>query len=281
MQWIFEFIVKYRTFCSLLFTTVLSLLMISGSSERQISTARWLTATIFYPLQFTFNQITQIRDIYAENRRLKMDNAQLSVKIAVLQEQAAENKRLRDLLDFSQEYTYDLLPVRVIARDPSLAYKSVVVNAGKKDSVLTYMPLVSEKGVVGKVVQVMNGISLVQLLKDPSNRTSVMSQRTRTISILETDDGSNFFIRVRSHEDFQNGDTIVTSGLGGVYPRGLEVGRVTGVKTGSDPLFKRVTIKLTVDFEHLEELFVIRLSPQWVAFRSEMDSIELDLDNND
>ncbi|HEX2958974.1 MAG TPA: rod shape-determining protein MreC [Chitinispirillaceae bacterium] len=280
MQWIFEFILKYRTFCSLLFTTFLSLWMISGSSERQISTARWLTTTIFYPLQLTFNQINIVEDIYSENRRLKMDNAQLNVKIAILQDQAAENKRLRDLLCFSNTYTYGLIPVRVIARDPSIAYKSVVISAGKKDSVLTYMPIVSEKGVVGKVIQVMNGISLVQLLKDPSNRTSVMSQRTRTVSILETNDGRNFFIRVRNHEDFKTGDTIVTSGLGGVYPKGLAVGLVTeNVNNSFDPLFKKVSIKPAVDFEHIEELFVIHLSPQWVAFRSEMDSMELE--NND
>lgn len=279
MQWILELIVRYRTFCSLLFTCLLSLWMISGSSERQASTARFFTLSIFYPLQLTFNQLTVIENIFVENRRLKMENAQLSVTIAHLKEQAAENLRLRDLLDFSKDYAYNLKPVRVIARDPSAAYKSIVVNAGKKDSIQTYMPLVSERGVIGKVVQVMNGISLVQLLRDPSNRTSVMSQRTRTVGILETVDGNSFYIRARSHEDFQTGDTIVTSGLGGIYPRGLEVGLVENINNSSDPLFKKVFIKPTVNFEHIEELFIIRLSPQWVAFRSEMDSIEFT--NND
>jgi rod shape-determining protein MreC len=102
----------------------------------------------------------------------------------------------------------------------------------------------------------------------------VLSRRNRTVAILETDDGQHFFMRVRSHEDFQVGDTIVTSGLGGIYPRGLEVGIVKDIKAGSDPLFKRVFIRPAVDFEHLEELFVIRLSPQWASFLSEMDSIE-------
>lgn len=274
MQWIFELIVKYRTFSSLLFTTFVSLWMISGSSERQAATSRILTASIFYPFQLTFNQITRVKDVFSENRKLKMHNAQLSVKNACLQEMAAENQRLRELLNFSQDCSYKLIPARVVARDPSMSYKSIVLNAGKKDSIMNYMPIVTPKGVVGKIIQVMNGISLAQLLKDPSNRTSVLSRRTRTVAILETDDGQNFFMRIRSHEDFQIGDTIITSGLGGIYPKGLEVGVVKDIKNGANPLFKRAFVKPAVDFEHLEELFVIRLSPQWVSFRSEMDSIE-------
>ncbi len=274
MQWIFELIVKYRTLCSLLFTSFVSLLMIFSSSEHQASTTRFLTATIFYPLQLTFNQITLIKDVFSENRRLRMHNAQLSVKISALQEQAAEYERLRELLGFSKAWSYELISARVVARDPSLAYRSVVINAGKKDSILNFMPVVTERGVVGKVIQSLNGISLVQLLKDPSNRISVLSRRNRTVAILETGDGQNFFMRVRSHEDYQVGDTIVTSGLGGIYPCGLKVGIVKDIRAGSDPLFKRVFIRPSVDFEHLEELFVIRLSPQWVSFLSEMDSIE-------
>lgn len=274
MQWIFELIVRYKTLFSLFFTSFVSLGMIFSSSEHQVATTRFLTATVFYPLQLTFNQISLIENVFSENRRLKMHNAQLNVKISALQEQIAEYQRLRELIDFSKDWPYELVPARVVARDPSLAYRSVVINTGKKDSVINFMPVVTERGVVGKVIQSLNGISLVQLLKDPSNRISVLSRRNRTVAILETDDGQHFFMRVRSHEDFQVGDTIVTSGLGGIYPRGLEVGFVKDVKAGSDPLFKRVFIRPTVDFEHLEELFVIRLSPQWASFLSEMDSIE-------
>ncbi|NLE02279.1 MAG: rod shape-determining protein MreC [Fibrobacter sp.] len=248
--------------------------MISGSKENQAQTARMLTTSLFYPLQLTFSSVTHITNIFSENNRLKMEVAQMSVKIAQLQEQAAENERLRGLLNFSSDFTYSLYPVRVIARDPSLAFRSVVINAGKKDSISRWMPVVGEKGVVGKVVQVMNGLSLVQLIKDPANRTSVMSKRTRTVSILETENGSDFFMKCREHEDFEIGDTIITSGLGGIYPKGLCVGIVQKVVDTQDPLFNKVYLKLNIDFDHIEELFVVRLSPQWSAFRAELDSVE-------
>jgi rod shape-determining protein MreC len=136
-----------------------------------------------------------------------------------------------------------------------------------------YMPLIGEKGVVGKVVQVMHQISLVQLLRDPSNRIGVLFSRTRTIGILETENGNDFFVLCRSHEPIVKGDTVVTSGLGGIYPRGLQVGFVKKIDPIKDPLFKKVFIDCSVDFDHIEELFIMRVSPQWSAFRNEMDSI--------
>lgn len=276
MQWILEFVVKHRNFCSLLFTSLLSLWMISGTPERQAKTARILTISLFYPMQAALDQITLVHNIFAENHRLKQDVVQLSAQLARLQEQAAENERLRGLLNFSQEFSYDLVPVRVIARDPSSLYKSMVINAGRKEGVQMWMPMVAEKGVVGKVIQVMDHMSMVQLLRDPTNRTSVMTRRTRCVGILETENGSDFFIRIRSHEDVHEGDTVITSGLGGVYPRGFTVGIVKKLSDASDPLFKKAWLKMTVDFEHVEELFVVKLSPQWTAFRSEFDSLEID-----
>lgn len=276
MHWILEFTLKHRNFCSLLLTSILSFLMISGTKEQQASTARVLSMSVFYPLQVTITQITTIRNIFAENRRLRQEVVQLGAEVSLLQEKAAENSRLRGMLNISQEFSYDFLPARVIARDPSEAFKSIVISAGAKDGVQKWMPIVGEKGVVGKVVQVMNNISLVQILRDPVNRTSVMVRRTRTIGILETLDGQKFFVRCRSHEEIQVGDTVTTSGLGGIYPSGLQVGTISKISESSDPLFKKAWVKLSVDFDHTEELFVMRLSPQWASFRNEFDSLEFE-----
>jgi rod shape-determining protein MreC len=278
MHWIFNFIITHRKIFSLLLTTLLSLMMITASPVKQAATLRFLSMTIFFPLQVVMSQTNKIRNIFSENRRLKKEVIRLSTSVAQLREQAVENWRLRGLLNLAGDYTYDLLPVRVIAQDPSPAQKSIVVSAGKKDSVAMWMPLMNERGVVGKVVQVMPRISLVQLLKDPSNRTSILFRRTRTPGILETENGNDFFVRCRSHEPVEAGDTIVTSGLGGIYPHGLTIGTVKSINKIRDPLFKQVSVVTSVDFNHLEELFIIRLSPQWSAFRSELDSLEFNDD---
>lgn len=274
MRWIIEFVIRYRAPVSFLFMSMLCIWMISASRENQAKTARALTFSIFYPLQFTLSQIDQVHNIFAENNRLRKEVVELSAQVAQFKEQTIENDRLRGLLSFSKEFSYQMVPVRVIAHDPSPVYKSIIIDAGKNQGVQMWMPVVGEKGVVGKVVQVMGNLSLVQLLKDPTNRTSVMDRRTRSVSILETENSNDFFFQSRSHEDVKKGDTIVTSGLGGIYPHGLQVGIVTSVEQMHDPLFNKVKLDLSVEFDHLEELFVMRLSPQWSAFHAELDSVK-------
>ena len=252
-----------------------SLLLISAPPNAQLKALNVLTLSIFYPLQATVDQITRAKNIYAENRRLKSDLAYLNVQVARLRDQEAENNRLRDMLGFQQAFPFTLIPVRVIARDPSPVFKSIVVSAGKNDSVLPFMPVVSRQGVVGKIVQVLPNLSLVQLIRDPLNHVSIMSQRNRTVSILETENGIEFFSHYRVHEDILRGDTIITTGLGGIYPKGLPVGIIEKITFGRDPLFKRATIKLSLDIEHLEELFIVKLPPQWAAFKTQLDSMKL------
>lgn len=278
MHWIINFIISQRRIFSLLLTVLLCLLMITSSPVQQEKTFRFLAMTIFYPLQVVLSQTTKIKNIFAENRKLQQEVIRLSAEVSQLREESIENDRLRNLLNLAQDFSYDLHPVRVIARDPSPAQKSIVVSAGKNDSIAMWMPLMNEYGVVGKVVQVMHRISLVQILKDPSNRTSVLFRRTRTVGILETENGNDFFVRCRSHEAIEPGDTVVTSGLGGIYPRGLTVGIVKSIKKIKNPLFKLVFVKPSVNFNHLEELYIMRLSPQWAAFRTELDSLELEDD---
>jgi len=278
MYSIFSLIISHRRFFSLVLTSLLSLLMITSSPVRQAETLRFLSMTIFFPLQVVLSQTTKIGNIFSENRHLKAEVVRLSATVAELREKSLENQRLRDMLDLADDFDYNLLPVRVIAQDPSPALRSIVVTAGSTDSIAMWMPLVNERGVVGKVVQVMPRISLVQLLRDPSNRTGVLFCRTRATGILETENGHDFFVQCRNHEPIEVGDTIVTSGLGGIYPRGLNVGVVKKIDKDPDPLFKQIAVALSVDFNHIEELFIMRLSPQWSAFRSELDSIEFDND---
>ena len=276
MYWIIQFIIKHRNISSLLLTILLSLWMLTANTAGQQKITRSLTLTVFYPFQFTIHQATRIKNIFAENKKLKEEITNLSIRYAVLEETAAENKRLRRLLGFEKKISYTLLPARAVVREPSYIYRSIVISTGRKQGVSRYMPVVNKDGVVGKIIQVMPNISLVQLIRDPSERISVMIKKSHEVGILETVDSKNFFIRYRKHAEVEKSDTIVTSGLGGIYPKGLNVGIVSGVKDSDDPLFKKIYMKPCVDFEHIEEVFVMQLDPQWAAFRSELDSINIE-----
>jgi len=273
MRWLIHFIVRFRTAVSLFLTVSASLWMIGSGESRRRDIARALTISIFYPFEYTVSQTTRIRNIFAENRRLREQVTALSIEMAGYREQAAENRRLRKMLDLRDSTSFELVPSRVIARDLSYNFRSVVVNAGSGRGIRKYMPVMNTDGVVGKVVLALPNISLVQLLRDPSNRTGVMVRRSRALGVLETEEGDYFFIRFPPHEDIAEGDTVLTSGLGGVYPRGLLVGTIAGMEDDADPLFRKGWIKTAADFHHLEELFIIRLSPEWAAFREAIDSL--------
>lgn len=274
MQWIFRFFFTHRNITSLLLTMVLSVLMLSSGRVQQQRIARTLTLTLFYPFEFFFNQTTRIKNIFGENRTLKQEIASLSVKVAQVSENARENERLTELLDISKNFPFSLVPARVVVRDPSFVSRSAIINVGKNKGILPYMTVMATNGVAGKVVQVMGHMCLVQLIIDPANRTSVLIQRTREIGILETENGSDFFIMFRAHADVAVGDTVVTSGMGGIYPKGLLAGIVVRLEESLDPIFKKANVRLAVNFDRLEEVFVISLPPQWAAFKQELDSLE-------
>jgi rod shape-determining protein MreC len=273
MRWLFELIIQYRAYISLCLIFGASIWMISSSPQMQARTARFLTLSIFYPLQISADQILRAKNIYAENRRLKTEVVTLSADVAQLREQAAENDRLRGMIGFSKVNPYELIPVRVMARDPSVDCKSIVITAGGMKGIVPYMPVVGEKGIAGKVILVMPHLSLVQLLTDPLNRVAIMTKRSRVVSILETANSRDFFVHFRTYEDVAVGDTIITSGLGGIYPKGFIVGSIHKVVDERDPLFKKAIVKLAIDLAHQEELFVINQPPQWSALRSELDSL--------
>jgi rod shape-determining protein MreC len=275
MRRIFELLIRYRVVVSFLLTSVASLMMIGAPPAFQARTGHLLTISVFFPLQISIDQVKRAQNIYAENRRLKNDLALLNATVAQLKDQAGENDRLRSMLGFERNSTYDLIPVRVVARDPSTISKSIVVNAGRSKGVVQYMPVVGEQGVVGKVVQVMPDLSLVQLINDPFNRTSIMIRRSRAVSILETENGTSYSARFRTHEEVAAGDTVVTSGLGGIYPRGFMLGRVEKMVDEHDPLFKKAVLKPTINLDRLEELFIVRMPPQWASYREQLDSLQI------
>lgn len=274
MYWIIHFIIQHRVISSLVLTVFLSLWMLTANPVQQQKIARTLSFTIFYPFQFTIYQAKRVKNIFWENIRLKEEITNLSIKCARLEEAAAENIRLRQLLGFDREIAYTLIPAHAVVREPSYLYRSIIINAGRKKGVALYMPVVNKAGVVGKVIQVMNNLSLVQLFRDPSERISIMLKHKGEVGIMETVDGLSFSIKYRKYVEVMEGDTVVTSGLGGIYPRGINAGIVKKVKDTDDPLFKDIIISPLVDFEHLEEVFVIKLDPQWESFRNDLDSIE-------
>ena len=226
----------------------------------------------FSPLEWTSDRLAMrasrlliwvrsVKDLEAENARLRLLNQKLCLDLQQLQESAVENKSLRSLLGCKMEAPLKTLPARVIGRDLSLWFRSVEVDRGTRDGVRLFAPALVSEGLVGVVTQVSPFSSRVRLLLDPGMRVGVLFQGSRAEGILEgrLQDGCEVKY-VAKDSGAKAGDVLVSSGLGGIYPKGIPVGTVLRIESHEE-LFLRANVSPCVDFSHLEQVLLV-LGPQ-------------------
>lgn len=154
------------------------------------------------------------------------------------------------------------MAAQVIARDPTPWFRTVTINKGKADGLRKGMPVVIPEGVVGQVVATTGGYARVLLIIDPNNAVDALVQRSRARGVVSGGPGGACqFKYVLRKEDVRLGDTLVTSGLDRVFPKGFRVGMVSGLFRRHAGIFQEVTISPAVDFDKLEEVLVILTEP--------------------
>jgi rod shape-determining protein MreC len=194
----------------------------------------------------------------AEYRELQKTCLKLALETNYLKEMEKENIRLRRLLHFKEKSRFNFFPVEVIGRDPDLVDNSIIIQGGKNVGLTTDMPAVVAEGLVGKVVDVGWNSAVVQLLLDQNARVSAIVQRSREQGIVEWSGGNQGCLKnVEKRDDVKVGDLVITSGMGGVYPKGITIGTVQDINTSRPGLFQDILVDLSVDFSYLEEIFIL------------------------
>jgi rod shape-determining protein MreC len=199
------------------------------------------------------------KNVRTENHRLRDENQRLRVEALVVTETLQENGRLRRLLDLRTRMPLDTLPGEIIAREWGGWVRSLTVNRGTSEGVATQTPVIVPDGLVGRVVRVRPGASVVQLLNDPASTVGAMVQRTRTAGLVEGDPGGavRFKYMARDGAGIVVGDILVTSGQGNVFPKGLPVGRVIAIEDKGSALFHFAVLAPVVDFGRVEEVLLL------------------------
>ena len=197
-------------------------------------------------------------DVNHENTQLKNEIHVLKMANSRYRELLATQESLEELLQFKQTINRPVLAAQVIGLDPTGWFKSVIIDKGKWAGLRLDMPVVNAFGVVGRVVSVSSNYAKVLLIIDQNSAVDCLVQRSRDRGMLK---GLMSEIckldYVAKSNDITMGDIVVTSGLGGVFPKGLPVGRILDVKEISGELFKDIKIRTAVDFSKLEEVLVI------------------------
>jgi rod shape-determining protein MreC len=188
-------------------------------------------------------------------RQLERDTARLA-------ETEAENARLRTLLDFRRTLGGTLLATRVIGHDAAGLSRTLVVDQGSAAGIAKGAAVLAPEGIVGQVFQVSPHAARVLLVSDHNSGVDAVVQRTRGRGIVEgTADGRCGLKFVKRTEDLQVGDLVVSSGLDGIFPRGLPIGRIQAVDKQGQGLFQYAQIDPAVDVERLEEVLVMVGAP--------------------
>lgn len=224
--------------------------------------------------QGLFTDVRDVRDLQEEVDELRRVNEALRVENIRLREQyVAENQQLRELLNFqSDNPTYDFVGADIVERgceifpcgevvgedtNPYLRY--LVVNAGTRDGIAVGMPAVSSgAALVGRVARVTPNLAYVQLINDPGSQIAALLQGSRVTGVVQgQQDGSLIMTEILPDENVEDNEIVITSGLGGLLPKGLILGQVESVTYQEAALFQDAALRPALDFRRLEVVLVI------------------------
>jgi rod shape-determining protein MreC len=204
-----------------------------------------------------------LRGLRQRNQELEAQNASLLLENVRLKEIEHEAVVLRDLLNFAQAHpSFDIKGAhvvgRVIAQDPSNLQRYLTLDVGEEAGIAHNMPVVTDRGLVGRISAVGVGWSRVLLIIDVSSSVNALTQSTRASGLVQGQpDGSLVMRAIPQGDTVSVGDTVFTSGLGGNFPRQILIGQITEVGRKDYELYQVATVQPTVDFDHLELVLVL------------------------
>ena len=199
-----------------------------------------------------------LRALRDENLRLQREAAILQRRISQLEEQALETQRLQGLLAMRETSQAKYLAARVVGKDATNWFKTILIDRGSQSGLRRNQPVVAPDGVVGRVVEVTPTAAKIQLITDPVSAAGGLIQRTRVTGIVSGNLGAGLKVRyLPLLADIVVGDEVITSGMGGVFPKGVPLGRVTAVERRSGALFQEATLAPKVDLARLEEVLIL------------------------
>jgi rod shape-determining protein MreC len=257
----------------LLLAFVLMTLQARGSSSLTLLTKQILLTSISPFLQFItksfdvtatlWNEYVDLRHVRRDNQALQEEVRQLRIEVGGLQETASEYARVSRLLQMGNRVGAEAVIAKVIGKDTTNWFRTLLIDRGTNQGIQRQMTVVTAEGLVGRVVDVTPLASRVQLITDSESAVGVLTQRGRIIGVVAGSQGGTIQIKyLPLMADVAVGDRIITSGMGGIFPKGIPVGTVVrSSRPTNGTLFQLVEAKPHADFSHLEEVMVLTRSP--------------------
>ena len=228
-----------------------------------------VTAATIHGVTSIWQDYVDLRTLREENKRLQFEASTLKRRLDQLQEQALETQRLQRLLAMRDNSQAEFLTARVVGKDATNWFKTILLDCGSMEGVRRNQPVLAPNGLVGRVVEVTPTSARVQLFTDPVSAVGGLIQRTRVTGIVSGNLGAGARVRyLPLMGDVVVGEEVVTSGMGGVFPKGIPIGRVATVERKSGILFQEATLTPAVDLSRLEEVLILKTHEVREGFES-------------
>ena len=260
---------RHRPFFVLLAVLLGQLLLLSFqiTREQKVSLIRVWAVAVFDPIERSLHKVVLatstawrtyggLWEAQQENQQLRLELVAEHAQIRQLSEQAAEARRLRALLDFKNRLPLKTTAAEVIATSPGEASGAVFIDKGSTSGLVTDLPVLTPEGIVGKIIAVFPYTAQVLLITDPSSGVGCMLERSRAQGVLKGT-GQNLcqLHYILNDETVSVGETVLTSGLDQIYPKGFPVGTVVQVK--EDNTYKSIVVKPVATLDRLESTLVV------------------------
>lgn len=253
-----------------MFALLSIVLMTVDHRFHHLEALRSTLSVVVYPLRYVVNLPAELGDwasgtfstretLQDDNRSLHTRNLLLRAQLQRMDALEAENTRLRELLRSSKKVGERVLVAELLAVDTDPFTRLIVLNKGSRDQVYPGQPLVDAEGVMGQVVHVGPFTSTAMLITDPSHATPVLVNRNglRAIAVGNGASGKLDLPHLPNNADIKPGDLLVTSGLGGVFPPGYPVGRVTKVDVDPSLPFAHIEAEPAAHLERSREVLLV------------------------
>ena len=251
---------------------ILILIVIFSNSDTEISFLENAASKLVMPVQngltYLKNKVsgnstffTDINNLKQENEELKQKNSELEQSLRELENIKSENETLKEYLDLTEKYgEYKTVPAYIINKDISNYSKTIVINVGSNDGIEENMTVIADQGLVGHVISVTSTTAKVRTIVDTSSSVSCLLSTTDESIVCKgtlEEDSALKAMYIPDDDGIIQGDSVETSGLGGIYPKGIHVGSIKRVVNTQNAIDRYAIVETAVDFDKLDTVLVI------------------------
>jgi len=243
---------------ALIIALFFSIVLLFSNKSNQVYHLKFQILTIINKFAYPFSWYENILSVKAQNKVLKHEVLRLTLLNSELIGNKAENAKLKELLNFAKQSALNYLTANVVNHDFGISSQSLIIDIGKLQNLKKDLPVLDEKGLLGKTIYIDNQASMVQLITDKNYRVSIRAGNERVLGIFLPTHGKYGILEgVRKTSVLNEGDIVFTSGISKIYPPNIPVAIVKSTNKISNKPFQEVIVEILASINNLDFVFVI------------------------